>query len=82
MLHVYTTYHGAVADLFGNGGLLGLGGFRLLCGLSVLGRVAQRRRRSWMGRHTVSVFLVVAALTLASVFLTAALTYATLSACD
>lgn len=29
-----------------------------------------------------SVFLVVAALTLASVFLTAALTYATLSACD
>lgn len=45
-------------------------------------RVAQRRRRRWTGRHTVSVFLVVAALTLASVFLTAALTYATLSACD
>lgn len=33
-----------------------------------------------MGRRTVSVFLVVAFLTLASVFLTAALTYATLSA--
>lgn len=33
-------------------------------------------------RHTVSVFLVVAALTLASVFLTAALTYDALSACD
>lgn len=36
----------------------------------------------WLGRHTVSVFLVVAFLTLASVFLTAALTCATLSACD
>lgn len=33
-----------------------------------------------LGRHTVSVFLVVAFLTLASVFLTAALTCTTLSA--
>lgn len=35
----------------------------------------------WMSRRTVSVFLVVAFLILASPFLTAALTYATSSAC-
>lgn len=78
---MYMTTHGTTAPrLFGNGGFLCLRRLRLLYVLLVSG-VAQRIRRMRKGKHTVPVFLGRAFLTLASPFLTAALTCATLSAC-